>query len=213
MAKSNGVIEFFLAIFIGALLFGLVVAKRNVSTSYPLPQRILPMPTPEQIVDSLKTTDYGTIIYTKEPLSLEGIGTYIVGGYLKVSQPLNSAITIYRRTKDPASDSACKVLTLSSQSQGGGSRSSVYVCERGQNDVLVKMAEFVNTKFASFCFPSSATIGVNGRSVFFWIGVGWDPFLPHSLTLLFDNLTAINISLPFALVSPRFPPCADPSSW
>ncbi len=213
MAKSNGVIELFLAILTGALLFGFFVARANLPTSYPLPQRILSMPTPEQIVDSLKTTGYGTIIYAEEPLSLEGIGTYTVGGYLKVSKPLNSAMAVYRRTNDPASDPACKVLTLFPRSQSEVSRSSVYVCERGQNDVLVKMAEFVNTKFASFCFPSSATIGVNGRSVFFWIGVGWDPFLPHPLTLLFDNLIAINISLPLALASSRFPPCADPSSW
>ena len=203
MAKKSVMrVEFFLAILVVALLFGFPFAKGKDLRSYPLPQRILLMPTPEQIVGSLKTTDYGVIIYAEKPLSLEGLGTYTVGGYLKASKPLNSVIAVYRRTKDPARDPNCKAVTAPSQS-------SVYVCERGQSDVLAWMAEFANTKFASFCFSSPATIGVNGRSVLFWIGVGWDPFLPHPLTLLFDNLTAININLRFLL---RFPPC-DPSSW
>ncbi len=225
MAKNKGVMNakfvfdlVFAFVMIGFLAFlaflvYIAIGARGSLTSYSLPQRILPMPIPEQIVNSLETTDYGVTIYAKEPLHLEGLGTYTVGGYLKASKSLNSAIAIYRRTKDPANDPACKVLTLSPQSQSEVLRSSVYVCEQGQSDVLVKIAEFTNTKFASFCFPPSATIGVNGHSVFFWIGVGWDPFLTHPLTLLFDNLTAINVSLPFALASPRFPPCADPSSW
>jgi hypothetical protein len=58
------------------------------------------------------------VIYAKEPLSFKGfLGFYTVRGYLKASQPLSDAVSVYVRAEYPANDPACKVLTAPSQSQ------------------------------------------------------------------------------------------------
>jgi hypothetical protein len=182
-------------------LFFMAYAVFQVWDSSPraLPQRVLPLPAPEQIGDGEK------VIYAKEALPVKGLGTYTVKGYLKASQPLSDAVGVYRRTQDPGEDPTCKVLTV--PSQRGNPNSSVYVCERGRSDVEGNVAKFTNTKFAPFCFSPSATLGVNDRREF-WIGVGWNPLLPHPLTFVFDDLAAVKVvNLPLASY-----PC-DSVSW
>jgi len=185
-------------IVLGLITYG-VLEVQGAYVPHSLPQRILPLPAPEQVGD---LTGGKKIIYAKEPLSFKGpLGTYVVQGYLKASQSLNNAIGVYVRAKDPADDSTCKVLNVTSQVQSGVLESSVYVCERGEADAKATVAEFRNTSFASFCSSDPEAFGVvtQGRQGKFWIGVEWDPFLPHPLSLTFDNLAAIKgPKVPFA---------------
>jgi hypothetical protein len=199
MAKGSVKPEVF-ALIIALVLMAYAVFQVWDSSPRALPQRVLPMSAPEQIAGGGEK-----VIYAKEPLLVEGVGTYTMRGYLKASQPLSDAIGVYRRTQDPADDPTCKALTV--PSPGGDLDSSVYVCEKGK-DKAADVAKFTDTKFASFCFPASAALGVNGRREF-WIGVGWNPFLPHPLTLVFDNLAAVRvINLPFEPY-----PCDPVSRW
>jgi hypothetical protein len=126
------------------------------------------------------------IIYAKEPLSFKGpSGAYTVRGYLKASRSLSAAVGVYVRAKNPADDPTCKALTVS--------ESLVYVCERGKDDAKAAVTEFRNVSFASFCSsdPGAYRVVAQGE---FWIGVEWDPFLPRSLTLLFDDLAALKVA-------------------
>jgi hypothetical protein len=166
-----------------AFIFYLMVASHDYSTPHLFPQRIVSLPVPEQIGD---LTGSKKIIYAKEPLSFKGsFGTYTVRGYLKASRPLSAAVGVYVRAEDPADDPTCKALTVS--------ESPVYVCERGKNDAKVTVTEFRNVSFASFCSsdPEAYRVVTQGE---FWIGVEWDPFLPRSLTLLFDDLAALKVA-------------------
>jgi hypothetical protein len=166
-----------------AFIIYLMNASSGYSTPYLLPQRILSLPVPEQIGD---LTGSKGIIYAKEPLSFKGpSGAYTVRGYLKASRSLSAAVGVYVRAKNPADDPTCKALTVS--------ESLVYVCERGKDDAKAAVTEFRNVSFASFCSsdPGAYRVVAQGE---FWIGVEWDPFLPRSLTLLFDDLAALKVA-------------------
>jgi hypothetical protein len=184
---TNLVFAFVMALFVGFLVYTFIDA-RGYSTPYLLPQRILFLPASEQIGDF---TGSKTIIYAKEPLSFKGpSGKYTVRGYLKASRPLSAAVGVYVRADEPT----CEVLD-----------SSVYVCERGQGDAKATVVEFTNVSFASFCSFDDETYGVVARGKF-WIGVEWNPFLPHPLALLLDDLAALKV------VSFRPHPCFS-TSW
>jgi ABC-type multidrug transport system fused ATPase/permease subunit len=189
---------------LGVIVFLAIIAykaieARGSSTPYSLSQRIPFLSVSERIGDPIGDRK---VIYAKERLSFKGpSGVYTVRGYLRASQPLNAIISIYVRAKDPADDPTCEVLTAPSQTQRGVMEPS-YVCERGQGDARAAVVQFANVSFASFCSSNSEAYRVVAQGEF-WIGVAWDPFLPHPLTLLFDDLTALKV------VSFRPHPCAS----
>jgi hypothetical protein len=200
---------FFAPLVLWVLLY-FFIEPADASNPHPLPQRILSVPAPEQAGGVAGGND--KVIYAKGPLSFKGIlGFYTVRGYLKAPQPLSDAVEIYVRANDPADDPACKALTIPSQGQNDAPNSSVYVCERGQDDAKVDVAKFTNAKFASFCStdPKATEVVTKGK---FWIGVKWGHLSSPSLTLTFDNLEAIKVPRHVFATHPCEPASTQPGT-
>jgi hypothetical protein len=227
MVKSNNIaLIVYVAFWLLSFFAFIFVMVWQFSTPSLLPERTLHLPAPEQI-GGLSRGDEG-IVYAKEPLLFEQTGIYVVRGYLKASRPLSGAISVYMRESDPASDPACKALAVPSQAQSGVLEQTVYACKRGREDVKIGVAEFANANLASFCSSD-----LRGREVRPprarweweweldrrwsdpsdivavpkpWIGVEWNPLLPHPLALVFKDLTAVRV-FRFPLIARH--PCAS----
>jgi hypothetical protein len=208
MVKNGSIAPIIVISFLPFLAVFLIIVSEEVLAPKDLPEHILRLPAPEQIGGPTRGDE--KIIYAKEALLFEQTGTYVMRSYLKASRPLSGTISVYMRESDPASDPACKALTVPSQAKSGVWEYTVYACKRGRRDVKIGVAEFANADLAPFC-----SIELRGREgepqtsdvtdISKWIGVEWNPLLPHPFTLVFKDFTAPKVF--------RFPiarhPCAS----
>lgn len=172
----------------------------SVTKEYPLPDRIVGVPAPKPLLDSIEAQagTRGLVVYAKEPIPFNSPadkGSYYLYGYVGTSQPLSAPVAIYIRAKDPSEDPTCKVFATPSVIQDEVANSYVYVCGEGENDLRVALVEFAGTSLSSFCSSKNTTqerrwVDATFLRDKFWIGIRWTPLFPHPLTVSFSNVMA-----------------------